>query len=137
MVTKIFSTKHIWESVNHPEDISVVNTATSFFRTYTMFVDETFGRTSSEFKYYRMRVHSVYRKGRARSIGHVPLSFEDKLKIAKKKLNRMSVNRKKKLAKETRGIWMHYPDDWLERIREGYFESPYTITTNSDYVIYC
>jgi len=72
-----------------------------------------------------------------RLVGKYPLSLDDKVKEAQKKLAKMSKAQKWKLIEESFGMWKDYPQNWLERIREGTWIYDYARDTNeSEYFVY-
>ena len=72
-----------------------------------------------------------------RLVDKYPLSLDDRVKEARKKLAKMTKAQKWKLIEESFGMWKDYPEDWLERIREGTWIYNYTRDTNeSNYFVY-
>lgn len=72
-----------------------------------------------------------------RLVDKYPLSLDDRVKEARKKLAKMTKAQKWKLIEESFGMWKDYPEDWLERVREGTWIYNYTRDTNeSNYFVY-
>ena len=54
-----------------------------------------------------------------RLIGKYPLTLDERIREAREKLKKMSMDKRWKLIEESYGMWEDYPEDWLERLREG------------------
>jgi len=72
-----------------------------------------------------------------RLVDKYPFSLDDKVKEARKKLARMSKAQKWKLIEESFGMWKDYPEDWLERIREGKWIYNHARDTNESNYFVC
>lgn len=65
-----------------------------------------------------------------RLIGKYPLSLEERIEEARKKLSKMNKADKWKLVHKSFGMWEDYPEDWLERVRKGTWVHDYIRDTN-------
>lgn len=54
-----------------------------------------------------------------RLVSKYPLTLDERIKEARKKLAKMSMAKKWELVRKGYGMWEDYPEDWLERLREG------------------
>ena len=77
---------------------------------------------------YRSRYVNKVISGRL--VGKYPLTLDDRIKEARKKLARMSVAKKWQLVEKSYGMWKDYTEDWLERIRKGTWSNDYLSDTS-------
>jgi hypothetical protein len=64
---------------------------------------------------YRNRVVS------GRLVGNYPLSLDERIAEARKKLEKMSIAEKWELVEKGFGMWKDYSEDWLKELRAGNF----------------
>jgi hypothetical protein len=86
-------------------------------------------RTSSERKVIVVEVPNIL-------VDKYPLSLEERVKKVREKLSKMTKAEKWKLVEQSFGMWEDYPEDWLDKLREGTLNFEYQINdTNNQWNI--
>jgi len=117
MNTEIINSKFIWDSVTSISQIP--------FKIDLPTVIKATRKIIPKFKFY---------SGEIRIIAQYPLSFENRVKVARAKIKRMNDEEKGQLIEESYGMWEGYPGDWLIRMREGTLD--YRYSTESQVTIH-
>lgn len=64
-------------------------------------------------------------------VGKYPLSLDERVEQVKEMLSKMSRAEKWKLVEESFGMWEDYPQDWLDKLREGNLTFHYQIDSSN------
>ena len=106
-----------------------------YYRGTTTNVVPLIKKCEPTFKIVQIQTPVKFKKLQVKPITNFPLTFEERMKLAKQKLAKMSDEEKWKLIEESYGMWENYPEDWLKKMREGTLPVIHSMRSDIRYVL--